>query len=271
MKNKIKPGEKKALLVGLLLIIVVALVTFLRSSGTEDNNDKINQQIKDELSQYQKLSPKDLESKIKAKESMTILDIRSIDDYDFEHITNSVNIPLENLSAAELTFNTNPLIIIVDSSVDDARYAQATKMLSDRGYKDLSILAGGIAAWTNNDGNTVSWGDPTSFLNQSKVTFISQDDVKKLIDENSPIYILDVRAKDSYSEYIPSSANIPLEKIEQKKSEIPLNITIIAYGTTELEAFQAGVRLYDLGILSAKIMNEGFSDWKNKGYPTASK
>src|SRR4030042_5154086 len=95
LNNKSK--EKLVLLVGFLLIAVVALVTFLRPSfkGSEKKDFSADSQP---VKEYPRISAKELAEKLKNKENVFILDARTADEYQMEHIIDSVSAPLEELS-----------------------------------------------------------------------------------------------------------------------------------------------------------------------------
>lgn len=259
-----KSKEKLVLLIGFLLIAVVALVTFLRPSfrGSDKKDFSADSQS---IKEYPRISAKELSEKLKNKENVFILDVRTADEYQMEHIIDSAGVPLEELSKKEIDAAVDAIIVILGSGSDQSD--QAAEIMEIKGFQNLLVFSGGLTAWKNNNRQTVSWGDPTSFVNQSKVTFISPEDAKKILDEKRPVYFLDVRPADQFSSHISSAVDIPLNELEKRRSELPLGKEIIVYGATELEGFQAGVKLYDLNILSALVLRGGLAGWKEKGYP----
>lgn len=260
-----KSKEKLVLLIGFLLIAVVALVTFLRPSfrGNEKKDFSADSQS---IKEYPRIYAKELSEKLKNKENVFILDVRTADEYQMEHIVDSVSVPLEELSKKEIDAAIDAAIVILGSG--SGQSDQAAEIMEIKGFQNLLVFSGSLTAWKNNNGQTVSWGDPTSFVNQSKVTFISSEDAKKILDEKKPVYFLDVRSTDQFSSHISGAVNIPLNELEKRRNELPLGKEIITYGATELEGFQAGVKLYDLNILSALVLRGGFSEWKEKKYST---
>ena len=48
--------------------------------------------------------------------------------------------------------------------------------------------------------------------------------------------------------------------------KIPLTKEIIVYGSTDLQGFQAGVKLYDLNFFAVWVLDDGFLGWKEKGF-----
>lgn len=260
-KNK----EKMAVTVGLILIFFVALLTFLRPSSKNDNSDGSSDNSSDETIDYPKISAADLQQKLKSKENIAIIDTRSNDEFQLEHIIDSINIPLAELAESKIDAKADGLIVILASDI--SQNAEAIKVMERKGFQNVVALSGAITAWKSANGKTISWGDPTSFVNQSKVTFISPEDLKKRLDEKIPVFILDVRKTGSFSPHIPGAVNIPFGSLEKRRNEIPINKEVVVCGETELQEFQAGVQLYDLDIISGSVLKGGFPGWKEKGYP----
>lgn len=266
-KNK---NEKIVIVVGSILFMIVVVITLFRSKIdrlVEDNTSLIAENSSKTIidPELPKILPKDLLQKIKNDENVVILDFRSEDEFQIEHIIDAKNIPLAKIPDQKIDEPLDSQIVVVASSAEQA--AQGIKMLSDQGFKNVKVLSGGISAWTSANGQTVSWGDPTSFVNQAKVNYISSEDVKKALDEKQNIYILDVRPVGLFSSRIPGAVNIPINMLEKKRKDLPSNREIIVYGQSELEAFHAGVMLYDMNIFPVSVLRGGFTDWTEKNHP----
>jgi rhodanese-related sulfurtransferase len=262
---KTNKKENVILLIGLVLIILVALVTFLRNSKNQPTNNESGVTQKVAIPNYPTISAKDLSAKIKNKEKVAIIDVRSEDDYQTDHAIDSINLPLDQLAVTDPKIDADSVIVVSGNGPEESN--KGADILSKKGFQKVFVLAGGLAAWKNISGQSLSWGDPTSFANQSKVTFINPEDAKKYIDEKKPAYFLDVRDSSLFHPHISGAVNIPLIELEKKRNEIPLEKDIIVYGSTEFESFQAGVQLFDLGILSAQVLRGGMIQWKDKNFP----
>lgn len=262
-----KNREKLAIFIGIFLIILVAAITLFRSSlENKKVKDMANSSAK-ENTNYAKISATELFQKIKNKEKVAIVDVRGGDAYQQEHIIDSLNIPLADLQEGKFNVQPDSSIVVVGDGSDSSGIAQAANSM---GNKNAAVLTGGISSWKVNNGGTVSWGDPTSFVNQSKVTFMEPENLKALLDsKNQQYYLIDARPQDEFSkEHIPQAVNISFEELEKRRSEIPSGKIIVVYGETELMGFQAGVRLFDLNYFSAYVLRGGFAGWKEKGLPT---
>lgn len=265
MKSFKSNKESAVIIGGVILIILVGLVTVTRPHWKKENSASIQNEEGGAKKEFPRLSAKELQNKIKNKENIAIIDIRSADEFGSEHIIDSINIPLENLKDSKLNFDSGKAIAVLGSGIDDSDSGAA--VISQKGFSSIFVLSGGLAAWKNNGGNVINWGDPASFVNQAKVSFISPEDAKKSIDEKKDLLFLDVRQASDFSPHIPGAINIPLDSLEKRREEIPIGREIVACGNTELEGFMAGVRLYDLNIYPVSVLRGGFAGWKEKNYP----
>lgn len=261
LKNK---KQNAVIIVGLILIAFVFAFTFMRSLSEKKQNE-IN--VAKETRNYPKITANDLKKKINSNENVQLLDIRTSDEYQLEHIPNSTNINVSYLSS---DFNPEKTTIIIGNNDAQKDSDNFFEKLKKEKFKDILILSGGFSAWKKSGGNTISIGNPNSFSDQSKVEYISSEDLKKIIDEKDyPRYILDVRPTDSFlKEHLPEAINIPLDELEKTTKKIPIEKEIFVYGDTNLQGFQGGVRLFDLGFFSVKILSEGIEGWKMKGFST---
>jgi rhodanese-related sulfurtransferase len=262
MQNK---NEKIIFFAGAVLIVLVGVITFARHYlKTGDLEGKTGKT--EIIEQYPKLTAQSLQEKIKNRENLIILDVRKPEDFSFEHLIDSFNIPAEELAMAEVPGDPTSSFIIVGSTSEESN--GVANIMKKKGFEKVFVLTGTMAAWKTSGGQTVTWGDPTSFVNRSKVTFISAEDVKKYADDKRKFYLIDVRPNNKFSPHIPGAANIPLEELERRRDEIPINEEIVVYGETELDGFRSGIMLYDLNIMPVEVLRGGFSSWKDKGYPT---
>lgn len=269
MKPEEKNKEKLAALVFFLLIIIVVGVTFFRPLLM--NKNKKASQSDNTLSEYSKcprFSPEEIQQKIKNQEKVYFLDIRNADDFWKEHIIDSVSTPFETLEKLEVDeVRLEGSVVIVNYDKTDARTFQAVKILSGKVPKEkIAILDGGMIAWKKSRGKTISLGDPALFVDQAKINFISPEELKELIKNNSSVFILDVRSSEDFTDqHVPNAYNIPFKELEKRRNELPFEKETIVYGENELQGFQSGAYLYDLNFFTVRVLKGGFSAWKEKG------
>jgi len=250
------------------MILLVFLITFFRWGNQNKNSEPIISP--EENYQYNEISFQEIQKKISPlaseNEKILIIDIRENEHYQTEHIIGSKNIPLKDLAGAELNAENYDLIIIAGYGREEENI-EAAKILDRKNISNAVVFPGGFFAWKRKGGQTISRGDPKSFADQSKISLISPEDLKALLDENYNAYILDVRSRQSFSQgHIPKAVNIPLNELENRRNEIPLTKEIIAYGSNDSQGFRAGVMLYDMNFFSAWVLEGGFTKWKEKRF-----
>ncbi len=254
--------------IGLFLIILVIIISFARpyifpskeevvvkkTSGTGEKENKSKQ-----------ILSKDLADKIAKNEELTVIDIRDMETFYAEHIIDSLNVPSSDLAEAIASLDKNKTYVFVDDVQDPQISELVGKVLPENGINNAYYLVGGFYAWRNQGNRTISDGDPTSFTEQSKVKYIKTDDLKKMLDENQDIYIIDVRKPNAFSEgHIKNAVNIFLNDLEKKRNDLPMGKKIVVYDNDGLWAFKAATRLFDLGVFNVVALSDGFNAWKEK-------
>lgn len=257
--------EKIALLIGFMLILGVAVITFQHSPINEKSQDKNIAINSEEKFDYPVISTTELQRRLVAQEELKIIDLRSRDEFAHEHIAHSLNIPAEDLPASEISGEKTKSIILVGGN--KTNYSAAIKALEGGGYAKTMVLSGGFASWKDGKNQTISSGDPNSFIDQAKITYTTPEKLKDLLDAGEDIYILDIRSTKNFTDgHLPGARNIPFHELEQREKELPLNIEIVIYGDSELQGFQAGVIAYDLNFFTAYVLQGNIKAWKEKGF-----
>ena len=72
-----------------------------------------------------------------------LIDVRSIEEYNREHIEGAVNIPLDMINSIDYELD-ETIIVYCQSGM---RSMEAAKMLSKMGYTNLYNLDGGLLNW----------------------------------------------------------------------------------------------------------------------------
>ncbi|MCX6763345.1 MAG: rhodanese-like domain-containing protein [Candidatus Moranbacteria bacterium] len=262
-------SNSKALIIGVFLIFVVVSITVIRSLKTKSNPVETPSTAEDQNTAIKKdklMEAGELSRRIINKEDITIIDVRSNDEFAAEHIIGSRNIPLSQLGAGLAGLNKSKTYVLVDSS-EDTDPQLINELLPAQGFNNIFYLAGGFAGWKTSFQPTISAGDPNSFADQAKVTYIKSDPLKELMASDQNLAIIDVRRPATFADgHLKGATNIFLDEIEQRKSEVPLGKKIVVYDNDGLWAFQAAVRLSDLGFFNVQSLADGFDVWKQKGF-----
>lgn len=270
MKNE--KNEKIILTIGFVLILFVIVLTLFRNSSSS-NSGKSKAQLdsltdKQTTTPYKTISANELNKKIITsgdKDGVVLLDIRPFEAYAQEHIMDAVNITLDEFPVAS-KIDAHNLVVVIGSSNVDKNIPLAIEKLEQEDYSDVTVLAGGMDAWKQLIGSTVNFGDPKSFVDQSKVSYLEPADLNSALTQEVPVFILDVRSSDEYaSGHIKGAKNIPFEDLEKRRREIKEK-KVVVIGANELQEFQASVQLYDMLLVSPFIMRTAMPGWQEKGF-----
>lgn len=260
--------EKVAIAVGGLLILIVAIVTIIRSLAPEKNETASTTQSAEQRTTETSntISPTELQQEIFSRKGISIIDIRPAEDFSNEHILDSISLPNGDISPLTSIDKNSKLVIVAQSTDDQILAETAAKYLSGNGYANVYILKGGINAWVSSGAKTIYLGDPTKISDQAKVAYISTDELKKTLSDEKQ-FILDVREKSAFAEgHIKNSINIPFDDLESRRREIPSTKKIIVCGQNEIQEFQAAVKISDMLVASPFVLKGSIEKWKQQGF-----
>lgn len=271
--NNQSKKDLTAIAIGFLLIAFVIATIFLKSYFLKSKNKTvaINNNAIDQnqnVDNYKGIKVSDLAKKINTKRPLVIIDIRNKADFKTGHIVSSQNLSLASLKSKLASLDKQQQYIFVDNLGLTPLEIQALKLSSQSGFKKIAYLEGGLTEWKNQLEPVISYGNPYSLNDQSKVNYINSDDLKKLISQNNnSLYIIDLRTASEFKQgHIKGAVNIYLDDLENRYREIPLDKRIILYDANGLWAFQGAVRLFDMRILNVSALSDGFNTWKQKGF-----
>ncbi|MDQ1284020.1 MAG: hypothetical protein QG620_368 [Patescibacteria group bacterium] len=261
-----------ALGIGLFFIILVLAITFLRPVffGKKEKNSMQNtaaeQPEEKDAFENRQLSAEELLSKINSQESVFIIDIREEASFKKEHLTDSRNMLPPDLESFLESFDRNKKYILIGNDGQDA-LAIIKQLFSEDSYSNISYLAGGFFEWKQKLNPTVNEGNPNSFTDQSKVSYIKSEDLKTLLEKETGLLIIDLRKSATFQDgHIQGAVNIFLDDLEKKRAEIQPGKKIVLVDNDGLWAFQGAVRLFDMGIFNVLALSDGLDGWKGKGF-----
>jgi len=269
-----KQKDLKVLFVGFGLILLVIIITILRGSLFSTKKEVTLQQSENKTEvipgeKYQTISVSQLQKEISTGSKLTLLDIRTFENYAEAHILDSVNVPLTDFPVGSKINVLNPVVVITTDlgEEDKVNVETAIKALSDEHIIDVRVLAGGIEAWKKIIGALVNFGDPKSFTDQAKVSYVEVDKLNEAIKQGIPTFILDIRTPEEYaSGHLKGSLNVPFDDLEKRRSEIQPFPKVVVVGINELQEFQASVQLYDMLLIQPFILKGGINAWQKKGF-----
>jgi len=164
--------------------MIFAGMALLFSAGNNENKTdlmdlKKEKEHMDNLETYE-ISPSNIANKIKNKENIILLDVRTSAEYEESHLQNAIFLPVQNLNEktlAEVGLGEeakNKEIIIYCRS--GARSKTAYDIMSSLGYANIKSMAGGMVHWLE-DGHPfteVGIPDDGKYENDVAVSFGSK-------------------------------------------------------------------------------------------------
>ncbi len=170
-----------------------------------------------------------------------LVDLRDSAAVQKGFIPGAVAIPAQELPAAKDRFPADKSAPIVLYS--DGLDSEAFKIVRNWGYKDTSVLNGGVNAWTKAGGKlqTGTPGTVISYVPKPRPGEISIEEFKTIAEKASPsTVILDVRDTDeAMNGMLAGAVNMPAGDITKRLKELPKDKEIITYCNTGLRAESA--------------------------------
>jgi rhodanese-related sulfurtransferase len=160
------------------------------------------------------------ESGLGSGNELSLLDLRSIEDFAKGHPLFATNLPAENLTRDAQRFvpRKSVRLVLVDGG-DNAALNGAAE-LEKLGYTDINILKGGVPAWTEDGLNGLPTFDIAGIVFSKSVRdlrgtpSIEASDLKDLYDAKEDVIVIDTRTRDEFARaHVPGAVNAPGEEI----------------------------------------------------------
>ena len=213
----------------------------LNKEGYDESDEIINRSLK-------ALTAEEVASRL--KEKITILDVRSVEDFSSSHIPGSIFIGLDGRFApwvGEILENVSKKLILI---APEGREKEAIIRLSRVGFDNvIGYLEGGINSWIKNGGIV------SKVLNESASKFSTIDNDKD---------ILDVRSKNEHkSESLLNSINIPLIDLSKSIDKVSFEKTFYVHCKGGYRSMIAASILLANGISNFSNIAGGYDKIKN--------
>ena len=126
-------GKKQLLNIGYWILFIAILGYLAYSKGWIFSN-------------FESITPKEAQALIQSGEQVTVLDVRTPDEFTKEHIEGAILIPLQTLdkNLALIANVKNQKVIVYCHSGN--RSVSASRLLADNGFSPLNV-SGGITEW----------------------------------------------------------------------------------------------------------------------------
>jgi len=213
----------------------------LNKEGYDESDEIINRS-------FNSLTAKEVNNMI--KEKVTILDVRSVEDFSSSHIPGSIFIGLDGRFApwvGEILEDVSKKLILI---APEGREKEAIIRLSRVGFDNvIGYLEGGIYSWIKNGGII------NKVLNESASKFSTIDNDKD---------ILDVRSKNEHkSESLLNSVNIPLIDLSKSIDKVSFEKTFYVHCKGGYRSMIAASILLANGISNFSNIPGGYDKIKN--------
>lgn len=248
--SKQKQYYLNPIIVGVILIILITSYFLWQTFDEKQKIKKLEEKLTEEKKEAGKInietaSAEEVYQWIGNK-NIQLVDIRSSSDYQIRHIESSTNLPLNNLTENLAKIDKSKKIVIIDK--EDSKEGQILVEHLKKEGLESKYLNGGILNYARQNYPLINAGDPKNITDQMKISLITSKQVKEKMLEGKVFSFIDTRPSVVFSiNNINGSKNIPLEIIENSKNILPSR-TILLYDADPTRSFQAGAKLYDMGI-----------------------
>ncbi|MCH7571212.1 MAG: sulfurtransferase, partial [Deltaproteobacteria bacterium] len=148
--------------------------------------------------------------------SYALFDVRERGEYNAQQIFTATSLPRGQIEFRLLSLvpTHNVPLVAYDDGGERASLAAAT--MEQMGYEKVSVLEGGLPAWSSTGYLTVSGVNVPSKVfgervhSKTKVPEITPEKLKTLQEEKKDLTILDVRTPEEYRRFcVPGAINVP--------------------------------------------------------------
>lgn len=227
----------------------------------------------------------DLEAELAAGGELTLVDVRSIDEYAEGHIEGAINIPIETVAdnLALLPALDANIVVYCGSGHRSAIVMEALTLL---GYTNVRSLLGGTKAWMASElpvtdvATTVEPGTMPA-VNENVLPLVAEylanlpagygtikaEDLSAELAEN-PVVLIDVRTDGEYAEgFIEGALHIPFADFMTRIAEVPTTGKVVLYDNPTHRSTMAMMMLQLLGYTDIRVLSGGSGAWANAGLP----
>ncbi|MGH7887944.1 MAG: rhodanese-like domain-containing protein [Candidatus Binatia bacterium] len=219
------------------------------------------------------ISCSELSTLMSSDRLFAVFDVRERGEYNDSQIPNTTSLPRSQIEMriAELVPNRTIPLVVYDEGGKRAELAADT--LTELGYANIAILGGGLAAWQNENRETVSGVNVPSKAFGEKVHHdrgvpdLSPEELKTLIDRSESLTILDVRTAEEYGRFcIPGGINVPNGDLILWAAELRQKPTVIVNCAGRTRSIIGTATLRRLGLTNVRALRNGTMGWLLAGF-----
>jgi rhodanese-related sulfurtransferase len=203
-----------------------------------------------------------------------LIDVRSESEYEDGHIAESLNIPGGQAvqRADDFVAVKNSRIIFVSNQ--SARAVMAAYWYRQMGFRDVSVLQGGLQAWRESGGSVESGAsqkEPFGFETAKKIArTLVPDEASSLLQSSSVSVLYVGSSADFATAHLPGSKWISRGWLELKlPSLLTDKAQPIVLSCRDGQSSIFGARtLAEMGYKEIFVLDGGVQSWARAGYPT---
>lgn len=185
----------------------------------------------------------------KQKENHLVIDVRSKEEYDAGHVKFAINIPTDELEKrlSEIEDWKDKSVITICNT--GKKSATAAEILVKNGFQKVAN-AEGVKSFT--------------YTTMTKVTSLRGADLQAIADAGTHT-IIDVREpKDFEAGHLKGAINVPVDALEEKLAEIPMDKPIVAHCYTGNRSMQIAESLVEKGYSNVANALDGTKEFEFK-------
>jgi rhodanese-related sulfurtransferase len=256
-QNKIKKTKKRhnrdnTFFIIIFFSLMVISIGYLGKDLLASIVDTINKKGSNSYEQLtiQYIEPKDLLKKMNTDKKLTIIDVRSSSDYEWEHIDGFINIPLNELESNYNKLNKSNEIVTFCANSECEYSKIAARRLKSDGFDHVKVLSNTIEE-INLQGFKVVKSDNNELIQGVfKVQALSQSDYDNKNSQNKLVTI-DIRDKSTYDKkHLPDAMWLDKTNLPNYFDKLPKNKSVVIISDSQSDTIKYGSQLFDAGYLS---------------------
>ena len=224
------------------------------------------------------MGPRELRTRILGTAELALIDVREALAYAAGHILYAANLPLarlELLVERALPRRSVPIVVCDDG---EGTAAQAGARLASFGYRNISVLAGGVQAWAAQGGVLFSgtnvpskaFGEHVEHLEGTPS--LSAEELNSLVESGADVLILDSRPLDEYRVHsIPGGVCVPGAELAYRVHDLrpspDTRVVVNCAGRTR--SIIGAQSLINAGLANVASLRNGTMGWRLAGLELA--
>jgi len=200
--------------------------------------------------------------------NLTVVDVRGEPDFKKSHIDGAISVPLAATNTYD--FPKKKILVLYCGGTDCSLSGKAAKILIDRGYKDVRMLAGGLPAWEGKGFPIIPPAAATAATPVKTLLVASKISAAELFKALPETYmVIDVRSNYEFSAgHIKGSFNLPLEGLPGNVPDPAKGKKLVVYDRRPDRSAKAAGLLAEKGFTVYELTG-GLGVWAALGYPVA--